>query len=244
MLPGLSEPERRGGRDRWPQHGGERMSTTVSSALAYDRDHTADNNGFDPFRDLTAPSVRPDYLGKVNLRALSPFHRALLAIDGTVTKFLEAYALEPVEVVGLKQEVVQLASDHPSLEAACGTEVVTRRVLLQGCYSSDIYAYAASLLVMDRLPADLLYNLSMEPGGLGRALLNGKIESRREILGYGRERGDDLPAEIVRLTGNEFVSRTYRIIAGGRPMMLINEKFPLSTACPSKVSSRRQGQAG
>lgn len=204
------------------------MSLAVSSAGVYSVDQSTDHDGFDPFRDLlAAPAARPNHLGRVDLRALSPFQRALLAIDGTVSKFLEAYTLEPVEVIGLKQEVVPLAGDHPYLEAACGTEVVTRQVLLQGRYSATIYAYAASLLVKDRLPPDLLYNLAVEPGGLGRVLLNGQIESRREILWHGCERVDDFPEEIARLTGNAFVSRTYRVIAGGLPMILINEKFPL-----------------
>lgn len=34
------------------------------------------------------------------------------------------------------------------------------------------------------------------------------------------------PAEIVR-TGHNFLSRICRIIAGGQPLMLINEKFPV-----------------
>ncbi|HEC83971.1 MAG TPA: DUF98 domain-containing protein [Thioploca sp.] len=29
------------------------------------------------------------------------------------------------------------------------------------------------------------------------------------------------------LTGKDFLSRTYRIIVGGKPIMLINERFPL-----------------
>lgn len=209
------------------------MKLTDPNALIRNVDYPTDNDGFDPFRDLLANGdARPNDPGNVDLQALSPFQRALLAIDGTVTKFLEAYTLEPMEVIVLKQERVELGGDHPSLEAADGTKVVRRQVLLQGRYSTIIYAYAASLLVTDRLPADLLHNLSMEPGGLGRALLNGQIESRREILWHGCERVDDLPVEIARLIGNAFVSRTYRIIAGGRPMILINEKFPLHLATP------------
>jgi chorismate-pyruvate lyase len=163
----------------------------------------------------------------VNLRTLTPFQRALLSIDGTVTKLIEAYTLEPVESIVLCQQTQPLPADHPWLELAAHSEVVARQVLLRGRYSATIYAYAVSLLVPARLPAHLLHDLAKEPAGLGRVLLNSQIENRREILWYGREKLADLPAEIARYTGNEFISRTYRIIAGEQPLMLINEKFPV-----------------
>jgi hypothetical protein len=56
-------------------------------------------DGFNPLKDLfAAQSSKPETLREVNLRALSPFQRALLVIDGTVTKFIEAYTMEPVEI--------------------------------------------------------------------------------------------------------------------------------------------------
>ena len=66
-----------------------------------------------------------------------------------------------------------------------------------------------------------------EPAGIGRVLLNSQIENRREILWYGREQIANLPEAIKRCTGSDFISRTYRIIADGQPVMLINEKFPV-----------------
>ncbi len=195
--------------------------------------------GFDPFRDLLPNSdTRPDDLGTVDLRALSPFQRVLLVNDGTVTKVLEAYTLEPVESIRLKQETRQLERDYAWLEAPLGTEVVARQVLLHGRHSATTYAYAVSLLVIARLPAELLCNLAVEPAGLGRVLLNSQIENRREILWHGRECVDDLPEGIAQLTGNTFISRTYRIIAGGQPIMLIHEKFPLHLPNPRGTNFR------
>ena len=80
----------------------------------------------------------------------------------------------------------------------------------------------------ERLPKTILRDLAHEPAGIGRVLLNSQIETRREILWYGREQIANLPEAIERDTGNEFISRTYRIIADGQPAMLINEKFPIS----------------
>ena len=189
---------------------------------------------FDPFADLlSAQGSRPRDLEPVDLRELTPFQRALVSIDGTVTKFIEAYRLDPVESVLLMQQTQTMETDHPWLELPAGGEVVSRQVLLRGCYSSTIYAYAVSLLVPQRLPAALLQDLAIEPAGIGRVLLNNQIENRREILWYGREHLPQLPEEISRYTGNDFISRTYRIMAQGQPLMLISEKFP--SACPTLV---------
>ena len=185
-------------------------------------------SSFDPFADLlSAQASRPLNLQPVNLRTLTPFQRSLVSIDGTVTKFIEAYMLEPVESILLHQQTQRLLTDHPWLELAARSEVVARQVLLRGRYSATVYAYAVSLLVPARLPAHLLQDLADEPAGIGRVLLNSQIENRREILWYGQETLADLPAEIARYTGHGFISRTYRILAGGQTLMLINEKFPV-----------------
>lgn len=189
------------------------------------------NGTFDPFTDLlSAQASRPADLKPLNLRMISPFQRALLSIDGTVTKLIEAYTLEPVESVLLSQQTQSLVSPHPWLALPAPGEVIARQVLLRGRYSAAVYAYAVSLLVTERLPSTLIADLASEPAGIGRVLLNSQIENRREILWYGRETISNLPEMIERETGNEFISRTYRIIVGNQPVMLINEKFPLRQA--------------
>ena len=65
----------------------------------------------------SSPSSTDPDLQPINMRALSPFHRALLVIDGTVTTFLEAYTLEPIEVVKIGQAVQELAAESPWLDA-------------------------------------------------------------------------------------------------------------------------------
>jgi hypothetical protein len=51
-----------------------------------------DNETFTPMSDLfVAQFTRPKHLEQINLRSLTPFQRALLVLDGTVTKFIEAY---------------------------------------------------------------------------------------------------------------------------------------------------------
>jgi chorismate-pyruvate lyase len=184
-------------------------------------------SSFDPFADLlSAQASRPRDWQPVNLRTLTPFQRALVSIDGTVTKFIEAYMLEPVESVLLTQQTQPLLADHPWLDLPASSQVIARQVLLRGRYSASIYAYAVSLLAPQRLPPTWLRELAVEPAGIGRVLLNSQIENRREILWYGREQIADLPETIECYAGSDFISRTYRIIANDQPVTLINEKFP------------------
>jgi chorismate-pyruvate lyase len=186
------------------------------------------NTTFDPFSDLfLMQKDKPAHLNQINIQTLTPFQRSLLANDGTVTKFLEAYTLESIEISLLKQETQKLLTDHPWLEVHKETNVIVREVLLCGQQSAKVYAYADSLLLPERLPQEVKQRLQVEKGGLGRILLNSLIEERREILWYGHEHIADLSADIEQLTGKDFLSRTYRIIVGGKPIMLINEKFPL-----------------
>lgn len=191
------------------------------------------NNTFDPFADLMQMQAkRPADVLPVDLTTLTPFQRALLAIDGTVTKFIEAYTLEPIAALKLLQQTQTLNQTHPLLETSAETPVIARQVLLQGRYSSKVYAYAASLLLPQRLPLDVMRHLDAEPAGLGRILLNSQLENRREILWYGIENKADwlstLPIDLSYL-GESWLSRTYRILVQQQPVMLINEKFPLTT---------------
>ena len=204
------------------------IDMAVSDVLLAEEETT-----FDPMRDLyMAQSSKPSQVTTLNLRTLTPYQRALLVIDGTVTKFIEAYSMEQIEIVRLSQEVQQLSEDHAWLEAAKGTDVMAREVLLQGKYSHRLHAYAVSLILPDRISNIVQQKLELDGEGIGRILLNSKLESRREVLWYGKENFKRLPEAIRHLTNGEFLSRTYRIIAHGQPLMLINEKFPSGTDWP------------
>jgi len=192
------------------------------------------NNYFDPLADLfVAQAAKPPQVREINLRALPPFHRALLVIDGTVTKFIEAYTMDPVEVIRINQEERVLPIDNDWLEASEGTKVIAREVLLWGKYSYRFYAYATSLIVPERVPEKFKQGLEIDPGGIGRILLSNRLETYREVLWYGKERPGQLPAEIQHFENDEFISRTYRIIAAHQPLMLINEKFPMRIDLPN-----------
>ncbi|MDH4119770.1 MAG: chorismate pyruvate-lyase family protein [Acidimicrobiia bacterium] len=183
---------------------------------------------FDPADGLfIAQFERPVAIEPVNLRTLSPMHRALLVIDGTVTKFLEAYCMEPIEVTTLGQSNQTLVDPQEWLDVRAGTEVLARHVTLTGGQSGRLYAYAISLTNPTAIPRDIRAAMEIQGGSVGRILLSSRVEQRREVLWYGREDASGLPDEVRGVYDGDVVSRAYRIIVGGRPVIMIIEKFPL-----------------
>lgn len=185
-------------------------------------------SAYDPLDDLlVAQESKPTSLKAVNLRALDPYQRALLTIDGTVTKFIEAYTMEPVVIAGLEEETQLLPSHHPWLDAPEKTRVVARQVTLEGKHSRVFHAYAASLTVPDRLGEKIKRELKVNEAGIGRAIRKIGLETRREVLWYGSEGPDQVPEAVRGHFAEGCLTRTYRIIAHGKPVMLICEKFPM-----------------
>jgi chorismate-pyruvate lyase len=186
---------------------------------------------FDPFAGIfIAQDKRPPQLEDIALESLSPFERTLLVIDGTVTRFLEAHTLEPIEIVDSGRTKETLKKDHAWLECSKGETVVSRRVLLQGRNTKRTYASAASLVVPERVKEAVGHPVDRVPEGLGRMLLNSRVEQYRELLWYGKEPPSDLPGEMRSLASEYCLARTYRIIVKGKPTMMITEWFEFGTA--------------
>jgi chorismate-pyruvate lyase len=185
-------------------------------------------SAFDPADGLFAAQFeRPSGLEQINMRALSPMQRALVVIDGTVTKFLEAYTMEPIEVTTLGQAEQTLETAQEWLDVRAGRDVLARHVTLTGGYSSKLYAYAVSLTNPDAIPRDIRAAMEIQGGSVGRILLSSRIEQRREVLWFGKESSDALPSEVREVYEGDLLSRAYRIVVGGRPVIMIIEKFPL-----------------
>ena len=195
---------------------------------------------FDPASELfVAQSQRPVSLTDVDFKQLSPLLRALLVTDGTVTKLLEAWSLEPVSVRVLDQanRHLEAADDHLGLDQ--GDEVIKRSVMLVGTESQRLYLFAESLIVPASLPTAVREKLNAEPGGLGKILLDSRLETRREGLWFGCERAAQIPAPVAALCDGEFVTRSYRIIAGDKPLMRITERFPAALGNTPPADTQR-----
>ena len=186
-------------------------------------------SGFDPLAEIAHGNFASRHdLQPVNLRVLTPFQRALLVIDGTVTRFIEAYTMEPVEIRRIRQDVCAPCSDHRWLEADAASEIMEREVMIRGGYSGTLYVYAISHVLIGRLSPRIRDRLEVQGEGIGRIFEDEKLETRREVLWFGRERLKALPAALEPEGQTEFISRAYRIIVDGHPVVMINERFPVS----------------
>lgn len=180
---------------------------------------------------FVAQNAKPENLKEINPIRLTAFQRGLLVMDGTVTRFIEAYTLTPVEVVLLQQTKQTLTTEHFWLQLPAEAEIISRQAVLQ-THSQDksspiIHTYATSVIATQRLPQSILDGLTTNKQGLGGLLRCSGLETRRELLWCGIETLTDLPSAVAHLEGETFINRAYRVFADQEPLMLINEKFPL-----------------
>ena len=163
----------------------------------------------------------------INLRELPPFLRCLLVADGTVTKAIEAYFWEPIEVRPLHQQLITLDHEQPFLESAAARPALQRVVSLIGEHSGITYATAISYIHADALSADRFQQLENEEIGIGELLRESELESYREIVDFGitaNSQTSELRQQTERC--NELY-RTYRVLMGGEPAIQITEYFPI-----------------
>jgi chorismate-pyruvate lyase/acyl carrier protein len=201
------------------------------------------------------PLLRHDLEESLERRAINPltlsaFQRILLTTDGTVTEILEAFSGESIRVVKLHQDVTVLERAVASLELPWGEPVLRRSILLQGHMSLVNFLYADSIIALDRLTEGVRDELLNSKKGIGMLILEHRIETFKEILDCGIEPAAGLAEYFQVEPEASIIHRTYRMLSGGRPIMVITEKFPLSyfqdwdpTATGAAAPARRSAMA-
>ena len=157
---------------------------------------------------------------------LSAFQRILLTTDGTLTEILEAYLFEPIQVVKLFENIIATKQDISPLDLKAGSEVIERKVLLQGKISRKNFIYAESRLAADRLELKFRDELLKSQIPMGRLWLEHKIETFKEIIDSSQELAEDLSNYFKIQREDRMLSRTYRVFSNHQPIMMITEKFP------------------
>lgn len=156
---------------------------------------------------------------------LTRFQRLLLGTDGTVTTILEAFAGEPMEVVKLRQGF-DTSNDGDADLLAAGDRVLRRRVLLRGRRSHMSLLYAEAVVAVDRVDQVIVDGLLATDKPIGVLLAESRTETFREVLRIDREPAGDCAPHFGIAATAELLWRTYRIMTGGRPAVLVTEKFP------------------
>lgn len=169
---------------------------------------------------------RPAGTSLAAINDLEPLARILATTDGTVTEILEAWADDNVAVGHLSQREALLARPLSPLEANVHDLVLRRDVLLVGARTQRPLLYAESLILLTRLPAPIRNGLRKGRTPIGKLIRANRLETYREFLFLGRAAAGLLALQFRVAPADLLIERTYRIFAGGRPIMLINEKFP------------------
>ena len=163
---------------------------------------------------------------QIDPQNLSSFQRILLTTDGTVTDILEAQLWEGIQIVKLYQEQITTETLIPYLDVGVNTEILARKVLLQGKESSSNYVYAESIIVPERLGEKICNGLLEAKKPLGLLINEERLETYREILSCDLEKAEEVAEHFDVTPNSNLVSRTYRVFAHQQPVMLITEKFP------------------
>jgi len=159
---------------------------------------------------------------------LSPVQKMLLGTDGSVTCLLEVVTGSPVEIETLVQKVV--AADEfvsRELEVEPGDEVNYRVVKLKNSVSGETLIHATSFTPLKRLEDRFRSDLMRADIPIGTILKKHRIESRRDLLRFRALLDAREMDGIFNVFSKEpMLSRDYKIIRQGQPLMAITETFP------------------
>ena len=151
--------------------------------------------------------------------------RSLLLTDGTVTTALEALTLDRVTVKVVAQSSGSLPSAAAGpLETRAEEKSVHRRVEIGGAKNPVPLIWAESHILPGRLPDDFLDVLDNAPEGIGESLQQVRLESCRDLLWFGLDAPPSW-SSVATTPSSQAITRCYRVIAGGRPCLLISESF-------------------
>ena len=159
---------------------------------------------------------------------LSPVQKMLLGTDGSVTNLLEVITGSPVEIETIIQKVIpadqSIASD---LMVDVGDEVNHRVVKLKKTGTNEPLIYAISHTPLKRLEPGFKDDLTRADIPIGIIMKKHQIESRRDITGAEVRAADNEMSRIFNIFPREpLLSRNYRIVRHGQPLISITETFP------------------
>lgn len=190
------------------------------------------SKGWEAFKSRGYPGV--EYGGSqpqsfALISELPPLLRTLLVTDGTVTRSLEAFFWEPVEVQQVALSTVVSTHEIPWVEAEVGENLLLREIRLVGKNSHNLYATAYSVVRLNLIPSKMRGQLEQGGIGIGVLIRESGLESYRELLDVGTASDlsfESMEPETPSEVDSSIVYRTYRISLAKRPAILVTEKFP------------------
>lgn len=180
-----------------------------------------------------------EQLGHFDTRSLGLIQRVMLATDGTLTDTVQAIFNEPIGLNKLSISVAPAPEPIDVLALEAGEQIMERKVLIFGETTGRSYVYAESILAVRRLPEPFRAAVLTSDEPLGRLWSRHKLETWKELLSVT---SGTLPHPDSFFSVNdsrELLTRTYRVLSGGQPLMLIAEYFPAAYAEHSAAAADR-----
>jgi chorismate lyase len=153
------------------------------------------------------------------IRRLNRDLRILIASNGTLTRILGIVADDEIVVQIVEQQV------HDSEQLLSG-RVLQRQILLKGRNSGHSFIAAESLIAIDLLPPAITASLTETECPIGEVIAASCLETFKEAA----EVWIGPPPDWLALAGYQnleprIVARRYRIVSGGKPVIIITEYF-------------------
>lgn len=159
------------------------------------------------------------------LESLSPALRVLLIADGTLSKMLEAFFCEPIDVEVLLHREVTHQPERTGWDLTEGAPMVERRVVLRGRSTSAPYLCAKAIIARDRIPAAIIDGLTMSRRGLGELILDARLETYRELISLQRTKAGRWADSLEIKMSDPISVRVYNIYHNTALSIQLTEAF-------------------
>ena len=170
------------------------------------------SSGFSP--DLVLKSTSNQ---SMTVSSLPAFLRTLLVMDGTVTKALESWFWEPIQIISKSN----VSAEH-SLQ---------REVIISGKQSQQKFACARSEVALSHLPETIALALQEGEIGIGELLRDKGLETYRDIFAVQLLTKDEVEQDdLLQLCSpsSDFIARSYNIKVNGKVAITVTEFFPIN----------------
>lgn len=177
------------------------------------------------------------YSAAMNIDDLGLLQQILLSTDGTVTDLIALYAGEEITVHKLRQDIA-VRQPPAALKCEVPVQVLHRQILLRG--RERTFLYADSQFIFVRFSPDMQQQLLHTDQPIGLLWKQERLETYREIIAKTVLRCPHLAHHFQLPEDAWFVSRTYLIHHGGRPLGAITEQWPTSWFADREVAAAGQ----
>jgi chorismate-pyruvate lyase len=167
----------------------------------------------------------------IDAAKLAPLQRILLITDGTLTEILEAYLLEPIELVKLSERVLRGKDVNAPLTLETDERVLERKINLRGARSGSLHVYAESLILVDRLAPSFQTELLETNIPLGRLWRSHRLETFKQLVSVECRPAHELSTHLACAKDTPVLGRVYDVFSAGRLVMRIAENFCAMTPC-------------